>query len=109
MMEPVAGGNGVGVGVESAIGEIARNPNVDEVHVRESKTWTWTRHDPDNEGIRYGTEATLSIVATTHRGRETQVARLILAPGADDQVITHAELAGHEPYDVVKIVASVLR
>lgn len=97
------------VGVEALISEIGRHPNVDEVHVREHTEWAWTRHDPDNEGIRYSTGAALAIVSSVRPGREIGVARFILADGSHDRVITHFELAEDEPYAVVKIAAAALR
>jgi hypothetical protein len=91
--------------VEPLIDEIARHPSVDEVHVRSSRSWTWTRvapDDPEDAGIRYGGAVLLNLVVTTDRGHETTVAWLLLEDG---DLITHVELAGDKPYDVVRIVA----
>lgn len=101
------------VGIEPLIDEIARHPNVDEVHVTEETRWTWTRHVvsdvEEDEGIRYGTTVALSIVATIRPGRETVVAHLLLGNPDRHDLITGYRLVEDESYSLVKIAAVALQ
>lgn len=95
-----------GVGVESLIDELSRNPGVEEVHVREETHWTWTRVnvDPDDEGVRYGRSCVLSIVGPFTEGQEVEVARVLL----DRHVINHIALNRSKPFGLVEVVAKAL-
>ena len=94
--------------IEPLLDELARHPNFDEIHVRETTVWTWTRRapEPDEAGIRCGRSASLVVVDTSWRpGFETTVAQLLL----DGDVVTHYELDDTQPYRVLMPVAKAVR
>jgi hypothetical protein len=87
--------------VEELIAAISRDERIDEVRVHQSHEWVWTRRSPDPEdtGIRYGSQAKLTVVPTG-AGREIAVAKLILTGDA----VTEAELDEDQPYWLVQLV-----
>jgi hypothetical protein len=94
--------NHVYVDVEELIGKLSVDERIDEVRVHQSHEWVWTRHspDPDDAGIRYGSQAKLTVVPKDG-GREIAAAHLVLTGDS----ITEAELDEDQPYWLVQLVA----
>lgn len=104
------------ISVERLIDVIGRDRRVGEVLVKSTTQWVWTRHAGDeSEEIRYGTDVELSVVADgagwggpvfegIEVGREFVIANLLL----DRDAITNYVLDGHQPYDLVKVIADAI-